>query len=121
MSIIHEGLPVVKVNNTLTCNSPIEIPYYSSGLFKEALVLTENVGSTIGDDKMEAQGYATKLKGESKMERNNQSKIKREECVGLVLKRDSDRQDFDSDRGKTKLIKTRSHLIDPCGDGPYNR
>ncbi|CAG8527913.1 23233_t:CDS:2 [Rhizophagus irregularis] len=53
MSIIHvrisynsvtlKGLPVVKVttvNNTLTCNSPIEIPYYSSGLFKEALVLT---------------------------------------------------------------------------------
>jgi hypothetical protein len=27
----------VKINNTLTCNSPIEIPYYSSGLFKEAL------------------------------------------------------------------------------------
>ncbi|GBC25997.2 hypothetical protein GLOIN_2v1731397 [Rhizophagus irregularis DAOM 181602=DAOM 197198] len=81
MSIIH-------VNNTLTCNSPIEIPYYSSGLFKEALVLTcvkENVGSTIGDDKMEAQGYATKLKGESKMERNNQSKIKREEVKKINL------------------------------------
>jgi hypothetical protein len=27
---------------------------------------------------MEAQGYATKLKGESKMERNGQLKIKRE-------------------------------------------
>ncbi|CAB5355433.1 unnamed protein product [Rhizophagus irregularis] len=28
---------IVKVNNTLTCNSPIEIPYYSSRLFKEVL------------------------------------------------------------------------------------
>ncbi|CAB4386077.1 unnamed protein product [Rhizophagus irregularis] len=28
---------IVKVNNTLTCNSPIEIPYYSSKLFKESL------------------------------------------------------------------------------------
>ncbi|GBB98408.1 hypothetical protein RclHR1_03220001, partial [Rhizophagus clarus] len=28
---------IVKVNNTLTCNSPIEISYYSSGLFKETL------------------------------------------------------------------------------------
>ena len=26
---------IVKVNNTLTCNSPIEITYYSSRLFKE--------------------------------------------------------------------------------------
>ena len=28
---------IVKVNNALTCNSPIEVSYYSSGLFKEAL------------------------------------------------------------------------------------
>ncbi|CAB4486415.1 unnamed protein product [Rhizophagus irregularis] len=28
---------IVKVNNTLTCNSPIEILYYSSKLFKESL------------------------------------------------------------------------------------
>ena len=28
---------IVKVNNTLTCNSLIEISYYSSGLFKETL------------------------------------------------------------------------------------
>ncbi|CAI2177383.1 15060_t:CDS:2 [Funneliformis geosporum] len=27
----------VKVDNTLTCNSPIEVSYYSSELFKEAL------------------------------------------------------------------------------------
>jgi hypothetical protein len=28
---------IVKVNNALTCNSPIEVSYYSSGLFKEVL------------------------------------------------------------------------------------
>ena len=28
---------IVKVNNTLTCNSPIEISYYSSGLYNETL------------------------------------------------------------------------------------
>ena len=28
---------IVKVNNTLTCNSPVEVPYYSSRLFKEVL------------------------------------------------------------------------------------
>ena len=30
---------IVKVNNTLTCNSPIETSYYSSGLYKEALCI----------------------------------------------------------------------------------
>ena len=34
---------IVKVNNTLTCNSPIEIPYYSSGLFSKE-VLCFNYG-----------------------------------------------------------------------------
>src|SRR6185437_6204257 len=29
---------IVKVNNTLTCNSPIEIPYYSSGLFSKEVL-----------------------------------------------------------------------------------
>ncbi|GBB83448.1 hypothetical protein RclHR1_10170010 [Rhizophagus clarus] len=34
---------IVKVNNTLTCNSPIEIPYYSNGVFKEALCFNPGV------------------------------------------------------------------------------
>ena len=34
---IKKLFSIVKVNNTLTCDSPIEISYYSSGLYKEAL------------------------------------------------------------------------------------
>ena len=32
---VLEIIKKVKVNNSLTCNSPMEIPYYSSNLFQE--------------------------------------------------------------------------------------
>ncbi|GBB94233.1 hypothetical protein RclHR1_23160002 [Rhizophagus clarus] len=32
---VSEIFEKVKINNSLTCNSPMEIPYYSSGLFED--------------------------------------------------------------------------------------
>ena len=47
----------VKVNNSLACNSPMEIPYYSSGLFEDICFQCRKIPENEESDNVEEKYY----------------------------------------------------------------